>query len=147
MTDVLSKIQRSNVMRAIKCRNTAFEIAFRSQLWRAGLRFRLNTQLPGRPDIVFPSARLGVFLDSCFWHGCSRHCRMPKTNTAYWHRKIGKNRRRDRIVTAEYRKLGWRIIRLWEHTMHSDPETCVLKIKNAVLASWSSCSLCQPRSA
>jgi DNA mismatch endonuclease, patch repair protein len=130
MTDVLSKTQRAKVMRAIKGRNTALEIAFRSQLWRAGLRFRVQNKLPGKPDIVFPALRLAVFLDSCFWHGCRWHCRMLKSNLDYWRKKIARNIRRDKIVNAECKKLGWGVVRLWEHTITRDPLACVLRIGN-----------------
>ncbi len=132
MTDVLNKTQRSKVMRAIKGRNTAFEMAFRSHLRRAGLRYRLLNRLPGRPDLIFPAARLAVFLDSCFWHGCRWHCRMPKSNVAYWRKKIAGNRRRDKMVTAEYKELRWKILRLWEHAVKRDPLSCVRRIAHTL---------------
>jgi DNA mismatch endonuclease Vsr len=129
MTDVLNKTQRSELMRGIKSRNTAFEMDFRLHLRRAGLPYKLHSCLPGRPDIVFPAARIAVFLDSCFWHGCRWHCRMPKSNIAYWRKKIARNRQRDKNVNSEYRKLGWKIVRLWEHTIRRDPTSCILRVK------------------
>src|SRR5215217_8051536 len=87
---------RSQLMRTIKSKNSAIELAIRSRLHRCGLRFRIHhALLPGKPDIVFVKARLAVFVDSCFWHGCPDHIRMPKSNTAYWADKIKRNRRRD----------------------------------------------------
>jgi DNA mismatch endonuclease (patch repair protein) len=129
-TDVLSKTDRSEVMRAIKDRNTGFELGFRSQLRQAGLPYKLQSRLPGRPDLVFPAARLAVFLDSCFWHGCRWHCRMPKSNVAYWGKKIARNRLRDKAVNAECTKLGWKVLRLWEHAIRRDPKSCVVRIKS-----------------
>jgi DNA mismatch endonuclease (patch repair protein) len=80
MPDTFSKNERSEIMRKVKGKNTKPELAVRSALHKRGLRYRLNRPLPGKPDIVFVKARVVVFLDSCFWHGCPRHLRMPKSN-------------------------------------------------------------------
>ena len=128
MADVISKTKRSAVMRAIKSKNTGLERAFRTKLWKSGLRYRVNYSLPGRPDLVFVQARLLVFLDSCFWHGCRWHCRMPKSNVGYWDGKIAGNRRRDRSVTVECKRLGWGVLRLWEHSIREDLSGCVAKV-------------------
>ena len=70
-----------------------------------------------RPDFVFRKARVAVFVDGCFWHGCPKHCKLPVNNRAFWRRKLAVNRARDRLVTRSLRRLGWRVIRLWEHEL------------------------------
>src|SRR5687768_9676865 len=71
--------------------------------------WRRNASVSGRPDFVFPAARLAVFVDGCFWHGCKRHCRQPKSNIPYWTGKILRNRKRDRVVGRTLRALGWTV--------------------------------------
>jgi len=71
----------------------------------------------GNPDFVFAQAKIAVFVDGCFWHGCPNHCRMPKTNREYWENKIEKNKRRDRKVTRVLRSEDWNVIRIWEHEL------------------------------
>jgi len=132
MTDTLTCRQRGQLMAKIKSRNTAFEVKFRSLLRKAGIRFKVSSKLPGKPDLVFPDARLVVFLDSCFWHGCRWHCRMPKSNRRYWVAKILGNRRRDKDVMAKYRRGAWNAIRIWEHSIALDPGRCVDRILTLV---------------
>lgn len=100
-------------------RDTAPEIELRRELHRRGLRFRVDRPvLPGsrrRPDIVFGPARVAVFVDGCFWHGCPDHASWPKTNAAFWREKIETNRRRDRDTDARLAAIGWQVIRVWEH--------------------------------
>ena len=93
MTDVFDPKKRSAVMRAVKSRDTAPELAVRRAAHALGLRFRLGrSDLPGKPDLVFPSRRVALFVHGCFWHGhdCARGARMPQTNRAYWQAKICK---------------------------------------------------------
>jgi DNA mismatch endonuclease (patch repair protein) len=81
--------------------------------------WRRHQQIPGRPDFVFRRERLAIFVDGCFWHGCPQHCRMPQTNREYWQRKITRNATRDRIINKSLKKAGWRIIRIWGHSLRS----------------------------
>ncbi len=115
MADDRTQTQRSETMRRVRSKDTSCEVLLRSELHRRGLRYRLHTNLPGKPDIVFVSARVAVFVDGCFWHGCPEHCRMPATNREYWERKIARNRERGGTVTAALSNAGWVVIRLWEH--------------------------------
>lgn len=71
----------------------------------------------GCPDFVFREEKVAIFVDGCFWHGCKRHLRMPASNAAYWQAKIERNRKRDRQVSRALRQQGWRVIRVWEHTL------------------------------
>jgi DNA mismatch endonuclease, patch repair protein len=117
MTDVFAPEKRSAVMRAVKSRDTAPERQVRRAAHALGLRFRLNrTDLPGKPDLVFPSRRVALFVHGCFWHGhgCPRGARIPQTNRAYWQAKIARNLARDLVVRANLRSLGWRHVVIWE---------------------------------
>ena len=70
-----------------------------------------------KPNFVFRAHRLAVFVDGCFWHGCPLHATSPKTNAAFWQKKISANRTRDRLVTRTLGTLGWRVLRIWQHEL------------------------------
>jgi len=95
------------------------ERRLRSLLHRAGLRFRKDSPpeegVRCRADIVFRRPRVCVFVDGCFWHGCPRHFRLPKTNSEWWAEKIRDNMERDVRKTGELQDRGWEVIRVWEH--------------------------------
>ena len=76
--------------------------------------WRRHLPLPGKPDFAFPKAKVAIFVDGCFWHGCPKCYREPATNTAFWKNKVLTNKRRDRRVSRELRKKGWKVLRLWE---------------------------------
>ncbi len=116
--DTVSPRKRSEVMRAVRSKETKLEVAFRKAMWRRGFRYRKNpTKLFGKPDLSNRSEKTVVFVDSCFWHGCSRHCRFPSSNKKYWREKIRRNQERDKRVTQYYRTEGWKVYRLWEHQL------------------------------
>ncbi len=109
--------QRSRTMRAVKGTDTSPELKVRSLLHRAGYRYRLHARdLPGKPDLVFPSRKTVLFIHGCFWHGhsCKRGNRQPKANSEYWSAKIGKNRERDRRAATVLAAAGWRVHTIWE---------------------------------
>lgn len=110
-------------------RDTPAELALRSALHRRGLRYRVDrSPLPGmrrRADLVFASARVAVFVDGCFWHGCEVHKPLPKTNTGWWTEKLSNNRRRDRDTDRQLQDAGWLSIRVWEHDGVDDAAECV----------------------
>lgn len=118
-------------MRKVKGKNTKPELAVRSALHKRGLRYRLNRPLPGKLDIVFVKAHVVVFLDSCFWHGCPRHLRMPKSNQEYWEAKIGRTVERDVEINAEYARSEWMQLRFWEHDLKEDFDLCVDRIETS----------------
>jgi DNA mismatch endonuclease (patch repair protein) len=70
-----------------------------------------------RPDFVFPELKISVFVDGCFWHGCPRHATWPAHRAAWWRRKIQGNQARDREVNRALRQAGWRVVRIWEHSL------------------------------
>jgi DNA mismatch endonuclease, patch repair protein len=120
-------------MAAIRSKgNKATELKLASILRAARVTgWRRHQRLPGRPDFIFHRAKLAVFVDGCFWHGCRWHCRMPKSRTAFWNRKIVGNKARDRVVRVLLRKRGWRTVRLWEHSL-ADPTRAIERLKAAL---------------
>lgn len=117
-------------MLANRGRDTAPELAIRSRVHRAGLRYRIDLSLPfdrrRRADLVFTRVGLYVFVDGCFWHGCAEHFTIPKTRTGFWVAKIESNRRRDRDTDARLRQLGLTSLRVWEHTAPDTASELVL---------------------
>jgi DNA (cytosine-5)-methyltransferase 1 len=109
----------SERMAATKSRDNSSETALRAALHREGFRFRVQFKpikgLRRTADIAFPSLRLAVFLDGCFWHGCPLHGTWPKTNAKWWREKILANRKRDRDTNQRLRAEGWHAVRVWEH--------------------------------
>jgi len=81
----------------------------------------------GRPDFANKARRIALFLDGCFWHGCPRHFKIPKTNADFWGEKIARNRRRDREVGRILRKAGWTVLRMWEHGLKNPPKKKALQ--------------------
>lgn len=133
MADKVTPDIRTRTMRGVKSKDSKMEVKFRSALWRSGLRFYKNAKnLPGKPDIVFPKLKIVVFLDSCYWHGCPLHLRMPKSNLDYWLPKIERNKKRDNEINVYYTENGWRIFRIWEHELKTDFDSQVLKISETV---------------
>jgi DNA mismatch endonuclease (patch repair protein) len=150
MPDVFTKAKRSQVMSHIRGRaNKDTEIALAKFLrrnritgWRrqveirgrdAALRRPQTSQrdVPTfrvRPDFVFRQARLALFVDGCFWHGCPKHATKPKSNRAFWHRKLSRNKQRDRLVNQTLRLANWRVLRIWEH----DLQRAIKKPQNEV---------------
>ncbi len=106
-------------MSAVRSKDTKIEIFFRKQLWQNGFRYRKNaTKYFGRPDVVLKKYKTVIFLDSCFWHGCKKHGTLPATRKKFWIEKINKNKKRDKEVGQHYKKISWRIIRIWEHDLN-----------------------------
>jgi len=109
------------VMRANRKKDTRPEIRIRSLLHARGHRFRKQyvIRVPGggvAVDIAFPSRRLAVFIDGCFWHSCPQHGTVPRANVSYWSPKLERNRLRDRQVDLFLADEGWTVLRIWEHT-------------------------------
>jgi len=127
---------RSKTMAAVRSAgNRSTEGALRARLVRAGIRgWRLNgNELPGCPDFVFGKCKLAVFVDGCFWHGCPKCGRLPSSNTQYWVAKVGRNKTRDKRVSAELRREGWHVVRIWEHQLRKSPRQAVDKILGVLL--------------
>ena len=132
MADNLTKQQRSYCMSRVKGKDTGLEKAVRSELHKKGYRFRKHVKnMPGKPDIVFVKAKLVVFLDGDFWHGY-RFPQWKNTLPAFWKKKIGETRERDQRNFAKLRRMGWQVIRIWEHSIKNDLDAVVTKIYEAV---------------
>ena len=104
-------------MKAVKSKNTVPELVVRRALHAAGFRFRLHRKdLPGCPDLTFPSRSKIIFVHGCFWHGhnCTRGARVPKSNRDYWTAKIARNRARDEKNRLALEGSGWRVLVIWE---------------------------------
>jgi len=97
---------------------TAPELALRRELWSRGLRYRVDFPIVGRRrrvDVAFTHAKVAVFVDGCFWHGCPVHGTMPKNNREWWQAKLEANARRDLDTDDALAKAGWTTVRIWEH--------------------------------
>ena len=122
-------------MIANRGRDTKPEIAVRRLVWALGMRYLVDSRpVPSfgrRADIVFRGPKVAVFIDGCFWHGCPNHYRRPKRNSAYWEAKIARNRDRDAETTRVLAKLGWQVLRFWEH---EDAVVIATRIEAAIRA-------------
>ena len=108
---------RSDIMRAIKGKNTKPELILRQKVRAMAPGYRLNRRdIPGSPDIAFIGRRIAIFMHGCFWHGhdCKRGSRVPKDNRAYWVAKIARNRARDEETLARLKHEGWKTLIVWE---------------------------------
>ncbi|WP_318842531.1 very short patch repair endonuclease [Citrifermentans bremense] len=116
-------LSRSEIMARVRSKDTTPEIFVRSSLHKAGLRFRIHRKdLPGNPDIIFPSRRIAIFVNGCFWHqhhGC-RKAKLPASRREYWETKLGKNVVRDKLNYVALESAGWRVILLWECELTRD---------------------------
>lgn len=105
-------------MQANRSTGTKPELALSAALRRQGLSFRKGVapdpSLKCKADLIFASARVCVFVDGCYWHGCPRHFKLPKTNARWWKRKVIDNQLRDRRKRVALRRRGWTVIRVWE---------------------------------
>jgi DNA mismatch endonuclease (patch repair protein) len=120
-------------MSAQRSHDTDPERQIRSLLHGRGLRFRVHVRPLGslrrEADLVFTRAKLAVFVDGCFWHGCPEHASWPKSNASWWRDKIERNRARDVETDTQLRAAGWRVIRIWEH---EDPRDAARSVESAV---------------
>jgi DNA mismatch endonuclease (patch repair protein) len=100
-------------------KDTGPEVALRRILHARGLRYRVHLHVPGLPrrtiDIAFPRAKVAVFIDGCFWHGCPEHGTLPRSNRDWWRQKLDGNRRRDEETAEHLARLGWHVMRFWSH--------------------------------
>lgn len=147
MPDIFTKAKRSEVMSLIRSRgnkDTELRLAklFRTQGitgWRRHLAIKgkgISEKKKGwsvRPDFVFRTLRVAVFVDGCFWHGCPLHGTKPRRNAAFWKAKLEGNQKRDRLVSRRLRKEGWRVLRIWEHELPLKHETRLMRRIRRVL--------------
>jgi DNA mismatch endonuclease, patch repair protein len=117
MADIFSVKKRSLIMAGVKTKNTAPERKVKSVLKRLRIKYRSNVaSLPGKPDLVLIDKRVALFVNGCFWHlhkNCSK-AKLPSTNKAFWRNKIISNVHRDKNVSVALKRLGWKVITIWE---------------------------------
>jgi DNA mismatch endonuclease (patch repair protein) len=125
MVDIFSREKRSEIMRKIGRNDTPKEMMVRKFLFQNGFRFRKNYKiLPGSPDIVLPKYNIVIFVHGCFWHG--HNCkagRLPKSNLAFWGEKIRQNKNRDRRKNYQLKKMGWKILHIWQCSLSDELTT------------------------
>lgn len=119
--DNVTPSERSRIMASVKATgNRSTEGAIVSLFRKEHISgWRRNYPLTGKPDFVFPKSKTVLFVDGCLWHGCPRHCRIPKANRAYWIKKISANKARDAKIGRKLRARGWIVIRIWEHEIRN----------------------------
>lgn len=130
-----SSAARRRNMQAIRSRDTTPERLVRRLVHAQGLRYRVSARplsdLRRTADMVFRPARVAVFIDGCYWHGCPEHYVSPKTNPGYWSDKVARNMARDRDTNERLREAGWLVLRFWEH---EPAEECSEAIRQAVVS-------------
>ncbi|MEV7451478.1 very short patch repair endonuclease [Streptomyces nigra] len=130
-----SSAARRRNMQAIRSRDTKPEKLLRQLVHAKGLRYRVAARplpdLRRTADMVFGPAKVAVFVDGCYWHGCPDHYVPPKTNSGYWSQKVLRNVERDRDTDQRLRDAGWLVLRFWEHEAAED---CALAVSAAVAA-------------
>ncbi|WSR70958.1 very short patch repair endonuclease [Streptomyces sp. NBC_01197] len=128
-----SSAARRRNMQAIRSRDTKPERLIRRLVHAQGLRYRVAAKplpdLRRTADLVFRRAKVAVFVDGCYWHGCPDHYISPKTNPGYWSDKIARNMARDRDTDHQLTEAGWTVLRFWEH---ESPDACAFKIASTV---------------
>lgn len=122
-------------MQSNKSRDTKPELALRSAVHALGLRYRVSAkplrELRRTADLVFPRAKVAVFLDGCFWHGCPEHYTVASANATFWAEKVEANRARDRDTDGRLAAAGWVSVRIWEH---EDPVAAARQVEEVVRA-------------
>jgi DNA mismatch endonuclease (patch repair protein) len=115
--DTVSPTKRSQIMARVRSTgNKSTELAIIAAFRACHISgWRRQYRATGTPDFCFPKYKVAIFVDGCFWHGCSKHCRMPATKRKYWSHKISRNVQHDIVVGCTLRKKGWKVIRIWEH--------------------------------
>lgn len=127
------KLSKSEAMARFKGRDTRPEMLLRRALWHRGLRYRLHRRVADtRPDLVFVSAKLAIFVDGCFWHACPLHGSQPATNVDFWRTKLLRNVQRDAENTRTLMAAGWRVLRLWEHEIVEDAEAAADRVAESL---------------
>jgi len=121
-------------MSRIRSKNTSLEIEFRKLLWKNGMgHYRIHYNLPGKPDIVYVSKKIAIFIDGDFWHGYNWKKLGKVPPKKYWQGKIEKNIARAEKYNRKLRKDGWTVLRIWEHYIKKNPEKCIMKVKRYYL--------------
>ena len=126
--------ERRRVMQAVRRDDTEPEMRLRLALWKAGLRYRLRRRIARtRPDLCFVAARVSVFVDGCFWHGCPHHYSAPVHNSLFWNEKLRKNQARDLRDNQRLEAAGWSVLRYWECEVRRETTRIVEEVGQRVM--------------
>ena len=132
---ISQNVAASNRMKANKGKNTRLEVRFRKELWARRIRgYRVNvSDLPGKPDIVFPKKKLAIFIHGCFWHSCPKCNRSnPKHNNEFWANKFRANKVRDAVVEVRLLQSSWKVIIIWECEIKRDLNLSIERIAQSM---------------
>jgi DNA mismatch endonuclease (patch repair protein) len=134
--DTLTRAERSKRMSRVRgSGNKSTELRLIEVLRTAGIvGWRRRARLLGSPDFVWRHKRVALFVDGCFWHGCPRHARLPKSRKGFWVPKLTRTKERDRVVSRALRSAGWTVVRIWEHDLAQDREERLLARLRRALA-------------
>ena len=125
--------ERRRVMQAVGRNDTEPELRLRRALWSASLRYRLHRRIAGtRPDLCFVGAKVTVFVDGCFWHGCPDHYSAPVHNFSFWNEKLRKNQARDQRDNRRLEAAGWNVLRYWECEVREEATRIVEEVGQRV---------------
>jgi DNA mismatch endonuclease (patch repair protein) len=135
MADIWCRAKRSEVMSLIRGKgNKETEQTLLALLKRDKITgWRRHLPLPGKPDFAFRKQKVAVFVDGCFWHGCPKCYTRPKTNRKFWDKKRDDNMDRDRRVNRQLGRQGWKVIRIWQHSLKKFPTTCLNRIRQSLV--------------
>lgn len=126
-------LTRSQQMARIRGRDTGPEVVLGKAIWQSGFRYRKHVKTEGgRPDFVFASKKVVVFLDGCQWHGCPEHYVRPRTRNDFWGKKLAENVARDRRQTLALEAAGWTVLRIWEHSVRRDATSAAASVVSAL---------------
>ncbi len=134
MVDIFTKEKRSQIMAAIKSKNTIPERLMVKSLKRRKIgKFVKGDRIFGHPDFIFPESKVAIFVDGRFWHGYG-YSKNKRKLTPFWRSKIGDNIKRDKVVNNRLKREGWKVLRFWDYEVKRTPEACLQKIEKAVEA-------------
>lgn len=130
MPDKITKKQRSYIMSRIMSKWTKQERLAHSWLKGCKIRHKMHPRLNGSPDILLADSKTVIFIDGCFWHGCKSCFKKPKSNVAYWEKKISGNKARDKKISGQMRSRGYKVVRIWEHEIKKGKNAFFRKMRH-----------------
>ncbi|MHB1260276.1 MAG: very short patch repair endonuclease [Thermoplasmatota archaeon] len=133
MPDRFDAATRSRIMSHVRGKHTGPELALRKALRLAGVSYRIHPKdVPGRPDVAHKGSRVAVFVDGCFWHGCPKHYKVPKSRIEFWSRKLAYVKDLRVRTLDSLAEGGWNVIEFWECDVRTDATSAALRVKEAI---------------
>lgn len=131
MADLFNKQVRKKIMSSIKSVRTKPELKLKKSIMGLGFSYQPK-KIIGKPDFFNKKSKVAIFVNGCFWHGCPKHFKMPKSNISYWKEKINKNMERDKNNMQMLKFNGVKVIYFWEHEINKDIQLCVKKLSELI---------------